>query len=318
VKEKPDLTRRVFLGGSAATLVGASVLPGCSKKESAHRGSEPKTGSGAQSAAPQPRIRAERSKVVLIRDAKVMDENRKVDAVVIAAMLDRAVSALTGESDAAKAWARLIEPTDTVGIKTNEWRFLRTPPELESALRERVMGAGVAGERISIRDRQLLSDPVFQKATALINVRPMRTHHWSGVGTCIKNYILFHPNPPQWHDNACANLAGIWKLPLVEGKTRLNVLVMLSPLFHGKGPHHFHAEYTWNYNGLIVGSDPVAVDATGLRILEAKRRAHFGKNEPFSTPVTHLEVAEKKYGLGYADPAKIDVVKLGWQDDILI
>ena len=118
--------------------------------------------------------------------------------------------------------------------------------------------------------------------------------------------------------NSCANLAGIWKLPIVEGKTRLNILVMLSPLFHGKGPHHFHAEYTWNYNGLIVGFDPVAVDATGLRILEAKRREHFGKEEPFTTPVTHLEVAEKKYQLGYADPAKIDVVKLGWQDGILI
>ena len=104
----------------------------------------------------------------------------------------------------------------------------------------------------------------------------------------------------------------------MEGKTRLNILVMLSPLFHGKGPHHFHAEYTWNYKGLIVGFDPVAVDSTGLRILEARRRAHFGKEEPFATPVTHLKVADEKYRLGNADPSRIEVVKLGWQEDVLI
>jgi len=312
-----SLTRRTFLAGSAATLVGSAAVSGCSKKtpEPPDKG----TGASEPPRSPPPSITtAGRSKVVLIRDPNVMDENRKVDAAILATLLDQAVTALVGEPDPKKAWSQLIKPSDTVGIKTNEWRFLRTPPELEVALKERVVGAGVAAERISIRDRQLLSDPIFQTATALINVRPMRTHHWSGVGTCIKNYILFHPNPSEWHDDSCANLAGVWKLPIVEGKTRLNILVMLSPLFHGKGPHHYHAEYTWNYRGLIVGVDPVAVDATGLRILEAKRREHFGESQPFSTPVTHLEVAEKKYQLGYADPAKIDVVKLGWEEGALI
>ena len=315
---KDSLTRRSFLGSSAAKLVGGAALSACDRKKPAQQDGEAATTGESKGAARPTGGDTGRSKVILIRDAKVMDENRKVDGAVIAGMLDRAVHELVGEPDVAKAWAQLIKPTDTVGIKTNGWRFLRTPLELEEALRERVLRAGVGADRVSVRDKQVLEDPVFQRATALINVRPMRTHHWSGVGTCIKNYILFHPSPPEWHENSCAELAGIWKLPLVEGKTRLNVLVMLSPLFHGKGPHHFHAEYTWNYNGLLVGFDPVAVDATGVRILEAKRRDHFGTQQPFSTPITHLEVAEKKYHLGYADPAKIDVVKLGWQDGILI
>ncbi|MFW5741347.1 MAG: DUF362 domain-containing protein [Myxococcota bacterium] len=317
MKDGASLTRRHFLGSSAAVLGGGAGV-GCSKQK------KPEPGEGKPAAGEERAARsivtgqAGRSKVILIRDEKVMDENRRVDAAVLAAMLDGAVTNLLGEPDAAKAWARLIKPSDAVGIKTNEWRFLRTPPELETALRERVMRAGVGADRLSVGDRQVLSDPIFQRSTALINVRPMRTHYWSGVGTCIKNYIMFHPSPPAWHDNACANLAGIWKLPIVEGKTRLNVLVMLSPLFHGKGPHHFHAEYTWNYKGLIVGLDPVAVDATGVRVLEAKRREHFGKDEPFGTPVTHLEVAEEKYELGYADPSKIDVVKMGWREGVLV
>jgi hypothetical protein len=308
MSDKARLTRRGFLTSTAAGVLLAS----CGKKAAQQSGASP-TGS-----VPAPVAPTGKSKVVLIRDARVMDDNRVVDAAVIATMLDQAVAALVGESDPAKAWARLIKPLDTVGVKTNEWRFLRTPIELEAAIRKRVEGAGVLPDRISIRDRGVLDDPIFQNATALINARPMRTHYWSGVGTCIKNYILFHPKPAEWHEDSCANLGGIWKLPIVEGKTRLNVLVMLSPLFHGKGPHHFHAEYTWNYKGLIVGLDPVAVDSTGLRILEARRREHFGKEEPFATPVTHLKVAEQKYGLGNADPAKIEVVKLGWQEGLLI
>ena len=341
-KKSDGLTRRAFLGTSA-TLVGAAALAGCDSKktgkgavergaagkvgERALIGGDDKVGSGAivgandeteAMAAPAAGELPDKSTVVLIRDAAVMDKNRQVDAAVIAAMLDSAVTTLVGQADARQAWAQLIKPDDTVGIKTNEWRFLRTPLALEAALRQRVEGAGVAAERISVRDRRILKDPIFTSATALINVRPMRTHHWSGVGTCIKNYILFHPVPSDWHDNSCADLAGIWELPLVKGKTRLNILVMLSPLFHGKGPHHYHAEYTWDYKGMIVGFDPVAVDATGVRVLEAKRRAHFAAAQPFDTPVTHLEVAQNKYKLGNADPAKIEVIKMGWQDGVLI
>jgi hypothetical protein len=94
--------------------------------------------------------------------------------------------------------------------------------------------------------------------------------------------------------------------------------VVLTPLFHGKGPHHFQAEYTWAYKGLILGTDPVAVDATALRLLEAKRREHFGQEQPFSVPPKHIQVAQDKYQLGLADAQRIDLVKLGWSEGLLI
>jgi hypothetical protein len=93
---------------------------------------------------------------------------------------------------------------------------------------------------------------------------------------------------------------------------------MLTPLFHGKGPHHFQAEYTWEYKGIIISQDPVAADATGVRIMEAKRRDFFGEELPFSVSPKHIEVAEKKFDLGVADKARIDLIKLGWKEDILI
>jgi len=67
-----------------------------------------------------------------------------------------------------------------------------------------------------------------------------------------------------------------------------------------------------------VGTDPVAVDATGVRILEAKRKEYFGKNEPLGVPPKHIRVAETKYNLGVSDPNRIDVKKIGWMDELLI
>ena len=173
-------------------------------------------------------------------------------------------------------------------------------------------------KNISVNDQQVLRDPVFRDATALINVRPLRTHNWSGVGSLIKNYIMFVDTPESYHGDSCADLAKIWKLPSVEGKTRLNILVVLTPLFHGIGPHHYNPKYTWAYKGLLVGFDPVAVDATGVRILQAKRRAFFEEDRPLNPPPKHVFLADTRHHLGTADPEKINLVRLGWQEDSLI
>jgi len=259
-----------------------------------------------------------KTRVVLIRDKDVLDENGVVNASILQRMLDESLRTLLAEKDAAAAWKRIIKPTDIVGIKTNVWRNLATPPELEEAIRRGVFSAGAKAENISIRDRGVLSDPVFQKATALINVRPMRTHDWSGLGTLLKNYIMFVPDPPRFHPDSCADLAALWQLPMVKGKTRLNILVMLTPLFHSVGPHGFNPTYCWKYNGLLVGLDPVAVDATGARIIQAKRLDYFGEDRPINPPPKHIELADSRHHLGTADPARIDLVRLGWTEDILI
>jgi hypothetical protein len=259
-----------------------------------------------------------KEKVVLIRDKDLLDHSRKVRAKNIAAMLDKAVMTLYNTSEPLTAWQKIIKPQDIVGIKSNVWGYLPTPPELENAIKQRVMEVGVSEKNISIKDRGLLSDQIFLNATALINTRPMRTHHWSGVGTLLKNYIMFVKNPSAYHGDACADLATIWKLPLVKDKTRLNILVMITPLFHSVGPHNFNEQYTWAYNGLIVGRDPVAVDATGVRILMAKRKEYFQEDRPLNPPPKHIFLADTRHHLGTADPTEIELIKLGWQENILI
>ncbi len=258
------------------------------------------------------------AKVVLVRDKNAIGAQGKLNGEVIQEMLDRAVVALFGKEKPVDCWKQIIKPNDIVGIKSNEWNYLPTTNEVEQAIKNRIKDAGVKEQNIGIDDRGVLGHPIFKKATALINARPLRTHAWSGVGSLIKNYIMFVPNPSDYHGNSCEPLGAIWYLPIVKDKTRLNVLVMLTPLFHGVGPHHFDPTYTWRYKGLLVGTDPVAVDTVGLRILQLKRKEYFGKDRPVKPIAHHIALADKKYGLGVSDLKKIDLIKIGYKEGILI
>jgi hypothetical protein len=260
----------------------------------------------------------EKSRVVLVRDKDVLDERGSPVQAVLQSMLDDAVTKLLSISEPVPAWQSLFGSRDVVGVKSNVWHYLPTPEPLEEVIRMRLLDAGVREENVAFDDRGVLRNPVFKRSTALINVRPMRTHNWSGLGTLLKNYIMFVQAPWKYHGNACETLGAIWQLPHVKGKNRLNILVMLTPLFHGIGPHHFSKEHTWRYSGLIVSTDPVAADATGARIIQAKRDAFFGANRPISPPPLHIAAADTRFGLGNSRPAQIELVKSGWEKDVLI
>jgi len=295
---KPQvITRRDFLRDSAAATLAGTFLLGSGQRLSAQT--------------------TKTTRVILIRAQDVLDDRNTINVPVLNQMLDESVATLVNENDPLQAWRQLIKPDDMVGIKTNRYPSLSVPSELEQALKGRVRDAGVDEENISILDGGVLEDPIFQKATALINTRPMRAHSYSGVGTCIKNYIRFIPDRPSIHPDGCAELASIWKLPIVRGKTKLNILVMLTPLFHTSGMR-VSPQYLWTYKGLVVGTDPVAVDATGLRIIQAKRNIYFGEERQLNPPPKHIQVADIKYGLGTSDPEKIELIKLGWQEGALI
>jgi hypothetical protein len=296
MKAKKVLTRRDFLKGTAGIMLSTAL--------------------GAASPA---EVKAQtRSKVVLIRDADALGPQGEINGKALRSMVDEAVCLLTSEKEPLKGWKTLFKETDIVGVKTNAWRNLSTPVELEEAIRQRITDVGVAEKNIAIDDRGVRDNPVFKNSTALVNVRPLRTHHWAGVGTCLKNYIMFVPSPSEYHPEGCSDLGKIWTMPAVKGKTRLNILVALTPQFYGRGANFFDRRYVWPYRGLIVGTDPVAVDAIGAELLRLKRIAHFGEDKALDVPPIHITVAEQKYKLGVADVKRIDVIKAGWKTDILL
>jgi hypothetical protein len=290
----PPLTRRDFLKGTTAVFVGASLG----------------AGQGLTAAA--------KTRVVLVRHRDVLDENSAVNPAILQEMLDQAVMRLLDENDPIKAFGTLVKPGETVGIKTNVWSYLPTPPELEAAIKRRLVDAGVAADRIGLDDHTVTTNPLFVNATSLINVRPLRTHYLAGMSGCIKNYIMFAPSQEALHPDSCADLGSVFKLPLVKDKTRLNILCALTPQFHGRGPHHFSRRYVWSYMGLIVGQDPVAVDTIGLRLTMAKRRQVLGPDQELPPVPKHIQLADTRHGIGTSDINAIELIKLGWDEDILV
>jgi hypothetical protein len=290
------ITRRDFLRVAAGTAVAATMAPGI-----------------------QLEARAEpTAKVILIRNAEVLGPQDQVQEEVLRSMLDVAVKNLLGTNAPLEAWGKLFKGSDVVGIKSNEWQKLPTPKELEVAIKRGLLDAGVAEKNIGIDDRGVLNNPIFLNATALVNVRPLRTHHWSGVGTCLKNYIQFVPNRPDYHEEGCSPLGKIWTYPIVKGKTRLNILSAITPQFYGRGANFFDKRYVWPYKGLIIGTDPVAVDTVGAHLLQSKRIAFFGEDKSLDVPPIHITVADKKYHLGVSDLSRIQLIKLGWMEEVLI
>lgn len=261
---------------------------------------------------------AEKVRVVLIRDENALAGFKQPNEAVVQQMLDEAVTSLFDVNDTVQAWKKIVGPDDIVGIKSNVWRYLPTTSEVEGILKKRILETGVSEENFGIDDRGVRQDPLFQRATAIVNVRPARTHDWSGIGGCIKNPIMFSSSPPKYHPDACADLATLWDHHNLRDRVKLNILLMLTPQFHSTGPHSYSDKYVWDYKGLLVSQDPVAVDSVGLRIILAKRLEYFGENSPFQTPAKHIELAETRHHLGVADPDKIDLIRLGWTDGILI
>jgi hypothetical protein len=294
---KQTLTRRDFIRGTTAAVLGTAVgTPGYARTQDAEV----------------------KSRVILVRHADAVDSESSFNAPVIARMLDDAVTRLFDETDPAKAFARLAGPSDVVGVKTNVWSYLPTPPEVEAAIKRRLLDAGVKEENLAFDDHTVRTNPVFVKSTVLINVRPLRTHYLAGVSGCIKNYIMFAPSQEALHPDSCADLAQNFFLPQVKGKNRLNILCALTPQYHGRGPHHFSRRYVWSYKGLIVGRDPVAVDAVGLRLIMAKRRIELGPAQELPPVPKHIQIADIRHHLGTSDMSRIELIKLGWAEDVLV
>ena len=152
--------------------------------------------------------------------------------------------------------------------------------------------------------------------TALISMPALKGHWLTGIGTVIKNYILYSGRPSRYHYEKSAKLGEIWLIPGVKGKTRLVLGDALYPLCD-KGPQP-DPRYKWAYNGLIAGTDPVAVETVCLKILTEKRKALRGEPWPISPPPICVEAADKAYGLGTSNMGEIKISQSGWKEGLLL
>ncbi|MFC1835481.1 DUF362 domain-containing protein [Thermodesulfobacteriota bacterium] len=289
-KKHKVLTRRDFLRGNVCAALGVTVL-----------GISP-----AGAAAPSPSV------VIVDRDEKVLNTDLVVDSTILRGMVNRTVIQLTGKGTAREAWLSLVSPKDIIGLVTTS-HANPTHDELVDAVKASLVAAGIPEKNI----RMAQGSPEDAEAcTALISMPALKTHRLTGIGTVLKNYIMFSGRPSSYHAEDSAKLGEIWHLPNVKGKTKLILVDALHPLCD-KGPQS-NPRYKWAYNGLIAGTDPIAVETVCLQVILARRRELRGEPWPISPPPLCVEAADKIYGLGTSRPERIAIKTSGWKDGLLL
>ena len=70
--------------------------------------------------------------------------------------------------------------------------------------------------------------------------------------------------------------------------------------------------WAWPYNGLLIGTDPVALDHLGWQIIEEERLKNNLKSlkEVGREPTYIATAADENHRLGTNDPGQIDVVNI--------
>ncbi len=295
-KKMKVITRRDFVQGTASVALGAAVWSGQQNASAAD----------TSSAAPR------NSTVHIIRDEKALDDAHEVDVPTLETMLQETLKKVTGKSTSKDAWLSLVKPDDIVGLVfTNHLN--RTHDELLTAVRQSLTDAGIPGDNI----RDALGGPdKVRPCTALIALPALKAHWLTGIGTVLKNYIMFSGSPKNYHDENNVKLGEIWNMPDVKGKTKIVIVDALRPLCD-KGPQ-VNPSYLWDYKGLISGTDPVAVETVCLKILEAKREEIRKEPSPLTPPPVCVAAADEVYGLGVSKWEEITVQKTGWEKELLI
>lgn len=287
-----SLTRRDFLRGTLGATVGTSLI---GTKWLRARG---KAGGS--------------SLVTVIRDKGAMDASNNVNLEVLKTMLDQTLIKLTGKKTTKDAWLSLVKPEDTIGLVPTP-HLNPTHQEVVDAVKSSLIDAGIPENKIL----NAQGGPDKPKVcTALIGLPALKAHWLTGIGTVMKLYILYSGKPSNYHDKDNSKLGEIWKLPFVKGKTRLVLVDALHPLCD-KGPQ-VNPRYKWAYNGLIAGTDPVAVETVCLKIITEKRNALRGEPWPLSPPPICLEAADKVYGLGTSRMEEIKIENYGWEQELLL
>jgi len=203
-------------------------------------------------------------------------------------------------------WDRTSEELDRAGFTLsndpNRIRFVGTDSK-QVGYDENVFTAG------SIETR--LSNLLTRTCDCMVNLPILKNHELAGVTLALKNMYGVNNNPNKFHnDNCCPGVADLNRLTPIRRKFRFVVADAMTGCFAG-GPM-FKPQFAWRYNGLMVASDPVAIDSTAWQIIERKR-VERGLNTltQVGTPPKYIAVAaDAQHRLGTDDPLRIALVEV--------
>lgn len=198
-------------------------------------------------------------------------------------------------------WDRSNEELISAGLAISkdegkpQIKGIKTTPRGEGSYNQTSYPVGANSTRVC--------DILADECTALINVPVLKTHRNAGISGSLKNHYGTIDNPREFHANYCNNpgIAEVNMVKPIQEKQRLIICDALMGLYDG-GPR-WAREVMWTFGGIILGTDPVAVDSIMLKIINQKRKDM--ALEPVET-ATHIPISEGA-GLGNHSLAMISL-----------
>jgi len=155
----------------------------------------------------------------------------------------------------------------------------------------------------------LLSRTLSQYCSVQINLPILKDHGIVGLTASLKNYFGGIHNPNKYHDRlGDPYIADLNLIPYIRQRTKLIICDVLTSQYDCGPP--YMPQYCWQYNGLLVGQDPVAIDQIGWNIIEEKRKEKGLKSlkEEGREPTYIATAADLKHRIGNNDLNMIDAI----------
>jgi len=171
--------------------------------------------------------------------------------------------------------------------------------------------------------RSYVAKIVAQQVNKVINLPVLKHHQSAGVTItlknmshgCVNNVNRSHLTPTL---NACGVfIPSVVSLPVFREKFVLQIVDAVKASYHGGPPGK--PRFMWEPKTMFFGTDPVALDKTGLKVIDAKRievgMATIALSKPddeshfLNAQVEHIEIAGMLQ-LGTFDDAKIQVKRI--------
>ncbi len=287
------ISRRRFLHRSGGLVVTAGMCRASTLWAQAQSAEDP-------SAADPVRRRSKKSVVVKTQSGFVANAS-EIRPDVMVEMFDSALMRLSNTDTVSAAWGQYLRGDDVVALTFNPHgeREFGTALPFARMIVESLLRSGWSAEQIVLVDAPIAIERQFgtrskrigwsaestdfgsgrdrlaaflEQVTAIVNIPFLKNDNIMGISGCLKNitYRLVK-HPARLHSNGCSPfLADILARPEISGKLRLNILNALRIAYHG-GPL-VAPKYVKSTGLLLIGRDPIAVDAVALGTLSAARQ----------------------------------------------
>lgn len=318
---------RKTVGISSGLLLSKSVLASCVNNETS------------------------KARIVIAKNNRLHNKGA-IDSSAVLKTLDNALLAFYNKDNVLESWRQVVRPGEVVGLKVNCLSGRGTTHiELVEAVCERLRQAGIKAQNIIIWDRlnrdleeagfrinergpgvrcfgndavgfnndletfgsagSLVSKIPARLCDGIINLPVLKDHSIAGVTFSLKNMFGAIHNPNKYHLNTGdPYIADVNMLPSLRHKIRLTIGDAIQAQYHG-GPSYM-PHWRWDFNGLLLSADRVALDYTGWQIIEKKRKEQGlpSLQKEGREPTYIATAADARHMLGTNNPAKMEIIKI--------